>query len=101
MLKGKDRTGIIAPTLLGLMGVEHRDIINDYQQSYINIKDRFQTMDPELNHRYMNLMKSEPEAIEQFPHAIHDRYGSFVSYLSTVGVDVTVQDQIVKKFTSK
>lgn len=98
---GKDRTGIIAATLLGLMGVETRDIINDYQQSYINIRDRFQTMDPELNQRYMNLMKSEPEAIEQFLHAIHDRYGSFVSYLSTVGVDVREQNQIVKKFTSK
>ncbi len=74
---GKDRTGVLAATLLTLLGAEEEDIIADYQVSFTYNKKGINTFfgnAPELEF-YLPLLTSDP-----------GNMGELLSYLHTVGV---------------
>ncbi len=82
---GKDRTGVVAAVLLGLVGVERDEIIADYHATagamaafvdwliveYPEAIDAMTSQPPEY-------LQAPPEAMAGFLDAVDDRYGSML-----------------------
>lgn len=84
-MAGKDRTGVIAMLLLGIAGVEQKDIISNYEVTYTNL---------ESIQEYKNLSTGIPESylyskrefiIQAYEHIIN-KYKSFELYLVDKGL---------------
>lgn len=89
---GKDRTGLSAMLLLGLAGVSHEDIIEDYSHS--------DKLDPQKqNHPSIPgyLFESKPETMAAAIDHLVVHYGGIVPYLAHIGVDDAMQRAVLAK----
>ncbi len=89
---GKDRTGIIAALLLGLVGVKADDIVDDYAQTAALIAPIVADItagavargaDPES---FQRLLASEPSTMVATLAFIEAQFGSVPAYLAAIGV---------------
>ena len=88
---GKDRTGILAALVLGILGVSENDIIEDYtttNQVKTEIIHRLSTV-PGYEHvqsRPATYFQAHPKVMEGLLAEIQDVYGNAVSYVRVQGV---------------
>lgn len=95
---GKDRTGVVAAVLLGLLDVHPDEIVDDYHASagamaafvdwltleFPQALDAMTSQPPEY-------LEAPPEAMRGFLDAVDDRYGSMVGLANHLGVrDLTI-----------
>jgi len=96
---GKDRTGFGSMLLLGLLGVEKKNLVADYMLTYENRLERNQvkmeiykkyTDDQEVLDYLYSLTEARPEFIEASIDQIMDQYGSMEQYaVQALGIEET------------
>jgi len=90
---GKDRTGILAALVLDILGVDDRDIGQDYDLTAMHPRESYNTMNDE--HRLAAernglpkfFWEVRPELILSFLDRLRKEYGSVESYLREQGAD--------------
>ena len=98
---GKDRTGVVAAVLLGLVGVSPEEIAVDYHATagaMAAFVDWLTVTYPEA----IDSMTSQPpeyleaplEAMTMFLERLDERYGSIQGYVDSLGVDDTTVDRL-------
>ena len=95
---GKDRTGVLAALLLGLLGVADDVIIEDYAltaRAMGDLRARMIERRPEIADRIAKLgdpiLSALPENMERLLGIIHGQWGSIDAYASSIGItDETV-----------
>lgn len=96
---GKDRTGIIAMLLLGLVRVAHRDIVSNYEVSFTNLKrNAYYKKNKDM---YTHLMFSSNTTMEDTLGFIRERYKTIEDYLLSIGLTQETLDQIKGRFLIK
>jgi protein-tyrosine phosphatase len=86
---GKDRTGLIAACLLGLLGVSEEDIVRDYSFASAQLKAFRETapFDPGTSaeeREYLRVMWSaQPETMRRTLQYLQVKYGGVAGYLRT------------------
>jgi protein-tyrosine phosphatase len=89
---GKDRTGVLAAIVLGLLGVPDETIVADYALSRDAMERlwewlRAQSTDPEQLERYAPAVRSaEPATMRVFIERLRDEHGSFENYGAALGL---------------
>ena len=90
---GRDRTGVVAATVLGLLGVADEDIVADYvlsQEAMERLLEHLRAEHPdageELDRVGPGLVSLFGEAIMGLLNAVRDRFGSFEAYAEALGV---------------
>jgi protein-tyrosine phosphatase len=103
---GKDRTGVFAALVLGLLGVSDEDIVTDYALTHEVIEKihilRTSTSSEEDNERmasYAHLIGEDlrnayPASMQSTIERLRERYGSWEGYASEIGVGPDVLDQL-------
>jgi protein-tyrosine phosphatase len=103
---GKDRTGVFAALVLGLLGVSDDDIVTDYALTHDVIEKihilRAGTMSEEDNERmsaYASLIGEDlrnayPASMQTTIERLNERYGGWVGYATEIGVGADVLDQL-------
>jgi protein-tyrosine phosphatase len=103
---GKDRTGVFAALVLGLLGVSDDDIVTDYALTHDVIEKihilRASSASEEDNERmssYANLIGEDlrnayPASMQTTIERLNERYGGWVGYATEIGVGVDVLDQL-------
>ena len=99
---GKDRTGIIAALLLGLLGVAAEDIVADYAltgqyftparspdaEKLRRWHERMQQFFPDITERVAkSLLRAEPATMRALLAVLDERHGGAIGYLDKIGVD--------------
>lgn len=98
---GKDRTGVTAAVLLGLLGVPAAEIIDDYHATagamaafvnwlsvtYPEAIDAMTSQPPEY-------LEAPPAAMAGFLAAVDERFGSMEGYVTGIGVSAATIDQL-------
>ncbi|WP_068674832.1 tyrosine-protein phosphatase [Oceanobacillus sp. Castelsardo] len=79
---GKDRTGVLAMLLLGLAGVEKKDIVANYEVSYSKLESLH---DLEDNTSFHFIYSHREYILQAYDHIIHN-YGTFENYLHSAGI---------------
>lgn len=94
---GKDRTGVLAAVVLGLLGVPEEVIVEDYALSadaMVNVLARFEREYPEsadIVARFAPVILSvEPASMVGFLHGVHERFGDFDGLASALGLEEAV-----------
>jgi protein-tyrosine phosphatase len=94
---GKDRTGLLAAVVLGLLGVSEEDIISDYalsQEAMGRMLAWLRTERPEVRDQIEGsaaaIVAAEPDTMSLFLQQLRQTYGSFASYAESLGVGATV-----------
>lgn len=98
---GKDRTGVTAAVLLGLLGVPRQEIVADYHATagaMAAFVDWLTLEHPEA----VDAMTSQPpeyleapmEAMTAFLTTVDDRYGSIEGYVAGLGVQPSTVDRL-------
>jgi protein-tyrosine phosphatase len=89
---GKDRTGLVAAALLGVLGVSDEDVIADYAQTrhaMDRIRERLRASD---SYQYVftelppETLHAEPETMEALLARVRDAHGSMAGYLREAGL---------------
>lgn len=95
---GKDRTGVLAAVLLGLLGVPEEHIVEDYALSaaaMAQVLERLEREFPdstEVVSRYAPVILSvEPASMAGFLAGVHRRYGSFSGLAGELGLGEAVE----------
>jgi protein-tyrosine phosphatase len=89
---GKDRTGVLAAIVLGLLGVPDETIVDDYALSRDAMERlwewlRVQATDVEQLDRYAPAVRSaEPLTMRVFIERLRNEYGTFESYARALGL---------------
>ena len=98
---GKDRTGIITMFLLGILGVDDEDIINNYTVSFDLLKEKpnFIKVIEEHRNEVITKIYSPRERIESAMRFIKENYGDFQNYFLKCGVNSKTIDKIKNKLT--
>lgn len=96
---GKDRTGIVAMLLLGLVGVSKEDIISNYMVTEIYIKDSLISKEG-IKDFPKELGMSKPEYIEPVIDYIVENYGGFEKYLLQIGIEERILEVVKEKLIS-
>lgn len=103
---GKDRTGVFAALVLGLLGVSDEDIVTDYALTHEVIEKihilRTSASSDEDNERmasYAHLIGEDlrnayPASMQSTIERLRERYGGFEGYASEIGVGPDVLDQL-------
>ncbi|CAG9460850.1 unnamed protein product [Pedinophyceae sp. YPF-701] len=94
---GKDRTGLIAMLVLGLLGCSDAEIISDFAKSDKHRKVALGGMEnkPELKRLDREVFsRAPPEAMEHILGYVKARYGSIEAYCSSIGFDATWQRRL-------
>jgi protein-tyrosine phosphatase len=103
---GKDRTGVFAALVLGLLGVSDEDIVTDYALTHEVIEKihilRTSTSSEEDSERmssYAHLIGEDlrnayPASMQATIERLRERYGGFKGYASEIGVGPDVLDQL-------
>jgi protein-tyrosine phosphatase len=106
---GKDRTGVFAALVLGLLGVSDEDIVTDYALTHDVIEKihilRTGTASDAANERvasYAHLIGEDlrnayPASMQTTIERLRDRYGGWVGYASEIGVGADVLDQLAAR----
>jgi protein-tyrosine phosphatase len=96
---GKDRTGILAAVVLGLLGVSDADIVTDYALSraaMARMLEWLRATHPEaieeLESRTAAIVAAEPETMALFLERFRLEYGSFETYAGSLGLAGAVSD---------
>jgi len=96
---GKDRTGILAAVILGLLGVSDADIVTDYALSraaMARMLEWLRATHPEaieeLESRTAAIVAAEPETMALFLERFRLEYGSFETYAGSLGLAGAVSD---------
>jgi len=91
---GKDRTGVTAAVLLGLAGVDHATIADDYHLSALAMADLVawvRTLDTEAATAMVDqppvFLQCPPEAMSTFLAELDARYGDMEGFVRSLGVD--------------
>ena len=99
---GKDRTGILTAALLSVLGVNDKDIIEDYTLSAPFMKillSNFEN-DPELVKEHGHLpsyfWEATAESMELFLGTLKHDYGSVTQFLFTQGMDPALAEDLKK-----
>lgn len=94
---GKDRTGIIAMLLMGLVKVPNRDIVSNYEVSFTNLKRNayFKAHEDPSS----PLLQSANAYMEDTIRYINAQYGSIEAYLLSTGLTPTQLDRVKARFT--
>jgi protein-tyrosine phosphatase len=94
---GKDRTGLLAAVVLGLLGVSDEDIITDYalsQEAMGRMLAWLRAERPEIREQIESsaaaIVAAEPDTMSLFIQQLRQRYGSFSSYAESLGVGVAI-----------
>ena len=95
-MAGKDRTGVFAALLLGLLGVADADIVADYaltSEVLEEIHARHRREVPAIDEQWANLPPdiagAFPRTMEGLLAEVRDRYGSWDGYATEIGVDTS------------
>lgn len=98
---GKDRTGMVAATLLSLASVPRNDIVHNYTISAHYLKPMMSS--PQIlemmkkNPQMAGMAGTPPEAIGAFLDALHDKHGGARAYLTSIGLsEAEVQSLLVR-----
>jgi protein-tyrosine phosphatase len=90
---GKDRTGVTAAILLGLLGVSEDDIAADFHASHAPVERMIRWLieqDPTIVERMVDqdprFLAAPQGAIRLFLAELADRHGSIADYASSIGV---------------
>ncbi len=81
---GKDRTGVVAMLLMGLVKVPNRDIVSNYEVSFTNL--RRNTYFKQHANPQSQLLFSTNTNMEDLIRFVRDQYGSVENYLITIGL---------------
>ncbi|HZP28403.1 MAG TPA: tyrosine-protein phosphatase [Acidimicrobiia bacterium] len=100
-MAGKDRTGVFAALLLGLLGVRDDDIVADYALTAEVIEEihaRHRREVPGIDDQWARLPPdisgAVPRTMEGLLAAVHDRYGTWRQYATTIGVGDETLDRL-------
>ena len=100
-MAGKDRTGILAALVLGLVGVVEDDIVDDYARTREVIGDvRANILEemPEMRERWKrmprDILGSTPDSMAGTIGHIDDHWGGFESYATAHGVQAETIDRL-------
>jgi protein-tyrosine phosphatase len=97
---GKDRSGLIAAMVLGILGVDDRDIIEDYTQTGLHMEkiiDRWknETVFTEvLSNLEPYQLEAVPESMETILSGINRDHGSIRQYLLANGAEESLFDRL-------
>lgn len=94
---GRDRTAIVAMLLLGLAGVDRKDIIQNYTATYDLIKD-LDIIKYDLKFYGKRKTITLPEYIENAIDLIKNNYGTFENYLLSCNISEDNLKKIKLKF---
>lgn len=94
---GKDRTGVLAAVVLGLLGVPEDLIVDDYALSadaMVNVLQRLEREFPDATDvvsKYAPVILSvDPASMAGFLHGVAERYGTFDGLASALGLEQAV-----------
>jgi protein-tyrosine phosphatase len=94
---GKDRTGLLAAVVLGLLGVSDEDIVVDYalsQQAMTRMLAWLRAERPEIEEQIEGsaaaIVAADPDTMSLFLGRLRDRHGSFAAYANSLGVGSAV-----------
>jgi protein-tyrosine phosphatase len=94
---GKDRTGLLAAVVLGLLGVSDEDIIADYALSQLAMTRMLEWLRaerPEVGEQIEGsaaaIVTAEPDTMSLLLGRLRDRHGSFAGYADSLGVGSAV-----------
>jgi protein-tyrosine phosphatase len=100
-MAGKDRTGVFAALLLGVLGVADADIVADYALTAEVIEEihaRHRREVPDIDDQWARLPPdvagAVPATMEGLLAAVHDRYGTWRDYVATIGVSAGTLDTL-------
>jgi protein-tyrosine phosphatase len=99
---GKDRTGILAAFLLDLLGVEDKDIVEDYSLSGPYMVELLEQInqDPRTAQAVRSLpdyfWKAAPESMTLFLATLRGEYGSVEGYLEMQGLNSFLIERLQK-----
>ena len=85
---GKDRTGVLAALILGILGVDDEEIMGDYiltNQRLDQLSGRLRAI-PGNEDRPRESFQAPPKAMEQFLATLRSGYGDATSYVRAHGV---------------
>jgi len=94
---GRDRTGIIAMFLLGLVHVNKQDIIQNYAITYDLIKD-LEYVKQDVLALGERKMQTLPEYIKKAINHIQENYATFENYLLACGISQEDLNKIKARF---
>jgi protein-tyrosine phosphatase len=90
---GKDRTGVLAALVLGLLGVPDDQIADDYAASGPGMRRMLHWLQEtypdgrdEIERRAAAIVACEPEAMHEFLSVLRDRYGSVEGFAAAIGL---------------
>lgn len=95
---GKDRTGVMACLLLGLLDVDEKDIIANYETSYTYLSANEALQSPE---GYEDLMYSDRKNMEKLLPVITENYGTVYNYLKECGLSDEMLLEIKEAYIQK
>ncbi|KAB7668351.1 tyrosine-protein phosphatase [Bacillus sp. B1-b2] len=93
---GKDRTGLLAMLLLGLVGVEKKDIVSNYEVTYSNLESMHNLETVYENVPKEFLYSTRDNIILAYDYIIQN-YQSFDQYLLSKNVDQDVIDKVKER----
>jgi len=98
---GKDRTGVVAALLLGILGVGDDDIADDYSLSRLGmtrfkewIVDNFPEAADAMSKQPDAFLAAPAEAMHLFLEHVRMTFGSFDAYVAGLGVDDATLDAV-------
>ena len=97
---GKDRSGILAAVVLGVLGVPDEDIIIDYTLTAPYMKEFINRWnnDPRTAEVHKNLpeyqLKASPESMALFLSTLNKEYGSVRGYVMVQGAEVSLFNRL-------
>ena len=87
-MAGKDRTGILSAMVLGMLGVDDEQIIEDYcltNQIIDSLGERIRSR-PGNEHRSVRSFEAQPELMEQILNEVRGAYGGAAGYARAYGI---------------
>ncbi|WP_272031742.1 tyrosine-protein phosphatase [Oceanobacillus kimchii] len=94
---GKDRTGILAMLLLGLAGVERKDIVSNYEVTYTNLESMHHLVSSNENIPQEYMYSNRDYILKAYEYIL-ETYQSVDQYLIAKDVDQYTIDQIRERF---
>ena len=98
---GKDRTGVLAAVVLGLLGVDDEVIVGDYAltaRAMDSLVEKLRTTNPEavtaMDEQPSAYMATPPEAMARFLAHVVAEHGSMVGYVRHIGVELEVVEAL-------
>ena len=93
---GKDRAGILATLVLGVLGVDDEQIMDDYRltnRTMDQLSERLRAR-PGNEHRSRESFEAHPEAMEHALAEVHEVYGDASNYARAHGVSDAAIDRL-------